>query len=191
MVSGHQIDEEGVNEIVASADLVIAHNAYFDRHFLERIYPVFASKPWACSMSEIDWAAEGFEGTKLAYLAAESGFFYDRHRAENDCYAVLELLRRTLPKSGETGLASLLRQARQTTWRIWAEGAPFELKDVLKARGYRWNGDDRERPRAWYVDISEERKETELAFLKSEVYQADRQIKTTRITALERHSSRI
>lgn len=28
-------------------------------------------------MSEINWAAEGVEGTKLVYLAAGCGFFYD------------------------------------------------------------------------------------------------------------------
>ncbi|KJS37659.1 MAG: DNA polymerase III subunit epsilon [Hyphomonas sp. BRH_c22] len=191
MVAGCRIDEEAVEEIVASADLVIAHNALFDRRFLERLFPIFASKAWACSMSEIDWAGEGFEGTKLTYLAAETGFFYDRHRAENDCFASIELLRRKLPKSGETGLAALLRRARQTTWRIWAEGAPFELKDVLKARGYRWNAEEREGPRAWYFDALEEQKEAEIAFLKDEIYRVEKQVRITKITAFDRYSDRV
>ena len=190
MVAGCQIDHKSVEDIVLSADLVIAHNAFFDRRFVERSFPVFASKPWACSMSEIDWIAEGYEGTKLAYLAAEAGFFYDRHRAQNDCLATIELLSRKLPKSFETGLAALLRKARRTSWRIWAEGAPFELKDVLKARGYRWNGDNADKPRAWYFDASEEEKDLEISFLKDEIYRSDKQIKTTRITAFERHSDR-
>ena len=190
MVAGHQIDHEAVEEVVSSADIVIAHNASFDRRFVERLFPVFASKPWACSMSEIDWTAEGFEGTKLAYLAAEAGFFYDKHRAENDCLAAIELLRRKLPKSFNTGLAALLSKARRTSWRIWAEGAPFELKDVLKARGYRWNGDDGDKPRAWYFDATEEDKESEISFLKNEIYRSEKQIKTTKMTAFERHSDR-
>ena len=37
---------------------------------------VFATKPWACSMTQIDWSSEGFEGTKLAYLACAAGFFF-------------------------------------------------------------------------------------------------------------------
>ena len=43
----------------------------------------------------------------------------------------------------------LLEKARRPGWRIWAENSPFELKDELKARGYRWNGDGRPNPKAW------------------------------------------
>ena len=123
-------------------DLVEAHNAVFDRRFLERLCPALYEAMGACSMTEIDWAAEGFEGTKLAYLVAGYGFFYDRHRAANDCPAAVNLLSQTLPLSGISGLARLLTRARQTTWRIWAANSPFEFKDLLKARGYRWNGEE-------------------------------------------------
>lgn len=148
MVVGQTIEPAEVASFAAPAALVIAHNAAFDRQFLERFCSAFSTKPWACSMAEVDWAAEGFEGTKLAYLAAGHGFFYDRHRAANDCLAAVELLSRPLPRSGSPALASLLARARQPTWRIWAENAPFEFKELLKARGYRWNGTENGRPRA-------------------------------------------
>jgi DNA polymerase-3 subunit epsilon len=86
--------------------LVVAHNAAFDRRFLERFSEVFRTKPWACSMSQVDWAAEGHEGVKLAWLAAGAGFFYDRHRAVNDCAAAIELLATDLPRSGGPALAA-------------------------------------------------------------------------------------
>ena len=191
MVVDHQIDEAEINQLVDDADLVIAHNAAFDRRFLERLIPLFMIKPWACSMSEVDWVANGYEGTKLAYLAAEAGFFFDRHRAENDCLAAIELLSRTLPNGNETGLSAMLRNARKATWRIWAEGAPFECKDALKARGYRWNSDDNSQPRAWYVDVYEDAKESELSYLIKEIYRTDRQLASKRITAFERYSDRI
>ena len=88
MVAGKAIDPDKVRRFAAPASLVIAHNAAFDRRFLERFCEAFNTMPWACSMSEIDWAAEGYEGTKLAYLAGGAGFFYDRHRAIHDCLAV-------------------------------------------------------------------------------------------------------
>ena len=93
MVEGQAIDFEAVAGFAAPAALVIAHSAGFDRRFLERYSPVFQTKPWACSMSEIDWKAEGHEGTKLGYLAQGAGFFYDRHRATTDCLAAAGLSR--------------------------------------------------------------------------------------------------
>ena len=190
MVAGQQIDPGEVSEFAARADLVVAHNAAFDRRFLERFCPTFCTKPWACSMAEIDWAAEGFEGTKLAYLVAGYGFFYDRHRAANDCLAAVEILSRVLPRSGVTGIASLLVQARQTTWRIWAANSPFELKDTLKARGYHWNGGDNGRPRAWYVDVSETQKGAELDYLCREIYKRKIELDVTEVTAFDRYSDR-
>lgn len=191
MVAGQRINQEEVTQFALSAAVVIAHNAAFDRKFLERFCPSFSFKPWACSMSEIDWAAEGFEGTKLAYLAVGCGFFYDRHRAANDCLAAVEVLSRALPKSGVNALAHLLARARLPTWRIWAEGSPFEFKDQLKSRGYRWNGEENGRPRAWYIDVTDEQREAELAFLKKEIYQRDIDLKPSRITAYERFSERV
>lgn len=191
MVAGQKIDPGEISEFAAPADLVIAHNAAFDRRFLERFCPTFCEKPWACSMAEIDWSAEGFEGTKLVYLAAGHGFFYDRHRAANDCLAAVELLSRTLPRSGVGGLASLLERARQPTWRIWAANSPFESKDTLKARGYRWNGDDNDRPRAWYVDVAHDQKDAELEYLWREIYKRKVDLNVTRITAFNRYSDRI
>lgn len=191
MVAGQRIDPDEVTQFALSAAVVIAHNAAFDRKFLERFCPSFSLKPWACSMSEIDWAAEGFEGTKLAYLAVGCGFFYDRHRAANDCLAAVEVLSRSLPKSGVNALGYLLARARVPTWRVWAEGSPFEFKDHLKSRGYRWNGEENGRPRAWYIDVTDEQREAELAFLKKEIYQRDVDLKPSRITAYERFSERV
>src|SRR5438093_469833 len=34
------------------------------------------NKPWACSVSEIQWRAHGFEGSKLSYLLMGAGFFH-------------------------------------------------------------------------------------------------------------------
>jgi len=190
MVAGEQLDPDEITEFAAPADLVVAHNAAFDRRFLERFCPAFCAKPWACSMVDIDWAAEGFEGTKLTYLAADHGFFYDRHRAANDCLAAVELLSRKLPRSGLSGLASLLASARQITWRIWAANSPFECKDLLKARGYRWNG-EKGHPKAWYVDVPGDQKDAELEYLQREIYNRKVDLEITKIAAIDRYSERV
>lgn len=190
MVAGQSIDVDAVAAFAAPAALVVAHNAAFDRRFLERFCDVFSTKPWACSMSQVDWAAEGHEGVKLAWLAAGAGFFYDRHRAVNDCAAAIELLAADLPRSGGPALAALLERARTPTWRIWAENAPFAMKDRLKARGYRWNGDDVVPSRCWYVDVSDADKEAELSFLRQEIYGGEIDLRARRIDAHDRFSER-
>lgn len=92
MVAGHVVTQAEVSAFVSPASLVVAHNAGFDRRFAERFSDVFVTKAWACSMSQIDWAQLGFSGTKLRYLAADAGFFYDGHRAIHDCQAAVSLL---------------------------------------------------------------------------------------------------
>jgi DNA polymerase-3 subunit epsilon len=190
MVEGQVIDPQAVATFAAPAALVVAHNAAFDRKFLERYSEVFNTKPWACSMSEVDWHAEGYEGVKLAYLAASAGFFYERHRATQDCLAAVELLARVHSVSGRTGLAQLLERARTPTWRIWAENAPFDLKDQLKARGYRWNAEAGGGPRAWYIDVAETARDAEVAFLQAEIYRGEIDPLTRRVDAYDRFSRR-
>jgi len=46
----------------------------------------------AWSVSEIDWSARGFEGTKLGDLIGQAGYFHDGHRAVDDGFALLEVL---------------------------------------------------------------------------------------------------
>ena len=184
MVAGQKIDLLEVEKLVGISHLILAHNASFDRKFLERFSSAFANKPWGCSLSDVDWATEGFQGTKLSYLAAKYGFFYDRHRAVNDCLAGIDILCRTLPKSGANAFGSLLANARKTTWRIVAENSPYELKDVLKARGYRWNGGENGRPKAWYIDVADELKEAEVEFLRREIFKRSIDLNLFRITAM-------
>jgi len=190
MVAGQIIDPAEVVAFASGAALVVAHNAAFDRRFAERLSELFATKPWACSMTQIDWGAEGYEGTKLAYLTMEAGFFYDRHRAKDDCIAAIELLAASLPKAGVPAMARLLERARRPNWRIWAENAPYDLKDQLKARGYRWNGDSTRNPRAWYIDVDNDAREQELSYLRTHVYQREANLVARKITAYERFSDR-
>ena len=190
MVVGHHIDSATVHDFVADANVVIAHNASFDRKFAERSWDIFAHKPWACSMTQIDWKQFGFAGAKLDFLLAGAGFFHDAHRAVDDCHAVLELLTRPLPKTSNTAFATLLDHARRKSFRILAENSPYDLKDTLKKRGYRWcDGSDGQR-RSWYVDVDANNRDAELTFLRTEIYQREIDIDCPEITALERFSAR-
>lgn len=189
MVSSQTIDPEEVAAFIAEAVIIIAHNAAFDRLFAERLSETFKHKAWACSMSQIDWKGQGYEGTRLSYLASQCGFFFDGHRAENDCLAGLEILGRSL-RDGRTALAHLLETARAPTWRLVAERSPFEMRDKLKARGYRWNGEEAAGPKAWFTDVAETDLDAELRFLAQDIYGYDPGLTPRRITAFERFSER-
>jgi DNA polymerase III subunit epsilon len=190
MVAGRRIDETAVSAFVADAVIVIAHNAGFDRKFAERYWPVFERKAWGCSATEIEWRKHGFEGSRLGYLLNGAGFFHQAHRAVDDCHALLEILALELPTIGAPALAALLAQARKKTTRVWAEQSPFDLKDVLKRRGYRWCDGSDGRPRSWYIDVGEDRLEDEIAFLKTEIYLSEAEPRLQTLTALSRFSVR-
>lgn len=186
MVQGLTIDLDAIEAFIRPADLVIAHNARFDRPFCERLAHGFSLKAWACSHAEISWSEYGFEGSKLGYLLSQCGWFHQGHRAVEDCYALLEVLASPLPGDAGYAMSHLLRSAGKALLRIWAEGSPFDMKDELKKRGYRWSDGKDGRPKSWYTEIGEDAYEAELKFLRQEIYRRDVEPFTQRITAYER-----
>jgi DNA polymerase-3 subunit epsilon len=190
MVAGKRIDAAAVSAFVADANIVIAHNANFDRKFAERYWPEFEHKNWGCSATEIDWRGHGFEGSRLGYLLMGGGLFHTAHRAVDDCRALLEVLAMTLAGTERPALASLLDRARRNTVRIWAEGSPYDLKDELKKRGYRWNDGSDGRPRSWHVEMDEGLSDAELRYLRKEIYRRDIDLFVQPVTALTRFSDR-
>ncbi|OCP02674.1 MULTISPECIES: 3'-5' exonuclease [unclassified Ensifer] len=186
MVAGKTIDIAEIRTLMEKADLVIAHNAGFDRPFCEAFSPAFEGKAWACSVSEVDWSSRGFEGTKLGYLIGQAGYFHDGHRAVDDCFALLEVLAKD-GGSGSTPFAELYEASRRSRVRIFAENSPFDMKDQLKARGYRWSDGSDGRPKSWWIEVADAALEDELRYLRSEIYrwkEADPPVK--RLTAFDR-----
>ena len=53
LVKGHRFNLDRIGAAIHATALVIAHNAAFDRRFLERLHPEFESAAWACSMTQI------------------------------------------------------------------------------------------------------------------------------------------
>ncbi len=186
MLADQTIDEQIAVDILGSADLIIAHNAAFDRPFVDKRLPAIAGKAWACSMAEPDWLELGFDGRALGYLVTQCGWFFEGHRAENDILALLYLLAHDLP-DGRTVLADLVARSERPGFRVNAIDAPFDAKDRLKARGYRWNAV----LRFWSREVAEEEREEEDAWLHREVYAGRGSPAFQALTACERYARSI
>ncbi len=202
MVRGQRLDEDRIAALLHGVDLVVAHNAGFDRPFVEARLPAFGQLAWACSLNDIDWKALGQGSARLESLALACGLFYSAHRAETDCHALLSVLARPLaswgaaaagpspdPATQPTGLATLLTAGQQVHHRLQATGAPFDAKDLLKARGYRWDAPQR----VWGTTLrSDEALQDELAWLAQAVYGGQpTRVRVAAVDARQRYSARV
>jgi DNA polymerase-3 subunit epsilon len=191
-VAGRRIDDAAVAAAAARAELVVAHNAGFDRPLVERRLPLFRELPWACSQVEVPWIKHGLASAKLEYLLyAHCRAFADGHRADEDALTGLHVLA-TPFRSGELPFAILLASSRRPTVRLWALDAAYDHRMSLKARGYRWSPGEDGRPRAWYVDVPEERADAECAWLAEEIYRGTRRRCRRQVFgAIDRYSNRV
>jgi len=193
MVAGQSFDDGRVVAMAQRASLVIAHNAAFDRKFLEVRFPIFAQLPWACTVSQLNWQAERLSSRALEFLLYKcGGYCINAHRALDDAEGVLGLLLTALPVSGKNIFATLLETSSDLTSKICAVGAPFDKKDILKQRGYRWNDGSTGGCKGWWINVPEELEKDEMAYLASEIYPGGntKSVEVNRIDAYARFSVR-
>jgi len=191
-VAGQKFDDDQINADIAESDLVVAHNAGFDRGFLELRFEAFKLKWWACSQKEGPWKEMLTGSAKLEFLASMlSGIFYDAHRALTDAEVLLHILAST-QYQGASVFKFLMDKARQKTYRVWAEGAPYDKKDVLKVENaYKWSdGTDPDSPiKAWYKDGIVDL-QVELDMLATKIYGRPQTITLDELTGRDRFTER-
>lgn len=197
MLTDQHLDDDQVKLWLDKTSLIVAHNAAFDRQMLERRYPDSLDIPWACTLTEINWMDENIASLKLDYIAYRLGYFFEGHRAVNDAQATLHLLSKPLPESGKLGLNALLANAREKTQRLFAVAAPFEKKDSLKERGYRWMADfsytdryNKTKKGVWSKSVPAADIEAEHTWLIESVYKGNPAFQFNDLTAKERFSIR-
>lgn len=164
-VAGCAIDAAFATGLIVEADLVVAHNARFDRPFVERRLEGIKDRLWGCSMAQVDWPAYGFDGAKLGYLLNQVGRFHKPHGAGADVDALLTLLAHPVNRD-RTALAVLLDAVWGDAWKVSAVNSSIATKDVLKRRGYHWDP----KAKVWWREIDEAGRGTEARWLADNVY---------------------
>jgi DNA polymerase III, epsilon subunit and related 3''-5'' exonucleases len=155
-IVGKSLDMPLIETVLADVDMVVAHNAGYDRKLIERYVSRFRDLRWACSWHDVPWrSAFHAPVEKLEVIAHFCGnVFYGAHRAMIDCIAGVHVLATVSDSDGKTAFEYLEESCFTESLRIWATGAPFETKDALRNRGYRWNDGRDGRPKAWHKMIT-------------------------------------
>lgn len=171
-LKGKAIDAGAVAQFVENADVIVAHNASFDRAFCERLFPALATIRWACSASDIPWRDDGVPDAKLATLLSRCGLFHDGHRALSDCHALLEVLSRRPSPDTEAPFCRLMTSLDIQKVAVVASGGDsYAYRDALKQRGYRWMPlADASGKKAWRIVLPESDARREVSWLHTTVF---------------------
>ena len=189
MVINKKIQSKDVENIINNTDLIIAHNASYDRPMVEQHWNCFKNVSWACTFKSIDWLQEGFSSAKLELLGVNFGWFYEGHDAFNDCEACLALLSETLPNRDSTVFSAVREYASNPTFLIKAIDAPYNKRNILRRKGYKWRPADQLNGKVWWTETKNY--EEEVKWLHEEIYNRKINIPIKQISALNRYSDRI
>lgn len=133
-VRGKELDLTVLYDCFFWADLVLAHNASFDRPFFEDLLPELRENPnkWACTCWDPDWTSLGFSKRKLGLLLESLGYDFPAHRAVNDCIATAWLLH-LKPEV----LPDILRLGLNDSFELEYKAAYKSHERVMKRLGFR------------------------------------------------------
>ena len=188
MLIGQSLDLKKIESYLDKSEIIIAHNAAFDRPFTHAISDKFVQKNWACSFADIKWNDQGFESRKLGHLAADFGFYFDAHQADKDCYAGLAILLQ-VNQDGQSYFQQLIENSQKDSVTLRAQHAPFDKKDILKQRGYSWQDGSDGITKGWEITVSEDEAKEEKSWLTANIYNGDANYSETTKNALTRYFS--
>lgn len=134
-----QAHAEAVHRWMSRADVVLAHNADFDRSFAPELSRNL--RPWVCTLNDVEWSrADHVSGNRVGDLALAHGIGVTKlHRALSDVMLICELLEREHDRG--VNLPDLIARAMRPKARYRAVTGRFDaaLNERLKTAGFRWS----------------------------------------------------
>ena len=188
MVRGKSIDWKEVSRLLAVSQIVVAHNATFDRGFLEQY--VKTTNIWACSAKDVKWKNRGFFNQKLELLSIWHGFYYESHRAMNDVNATIHLL--THPSNtSNMPINELIINAKQQHYKIENTFPYNDIHiDLIKKRTprYFYNREDK----SWCIFLTTKKElDIEIEWLKENIYNGFFKGKVINIGVFDKYKDRV
>jgi len=186
MVKDQYIEWEEVDSILKNVDLIVAHNASFDRSFVDKLSKVTPNKIWGCSIKDIDWLSKGFSNQKQELLCHWHGFYFDAHRAMNDVDALIHLMIHPYYDK-DRPIIELINNAKKVIYKIHVTNFAYNevKKDLIKSEGYKWNTKEK----VWFKEVAEKELESEKAYLNKIIYDGEFKGMIEEISLIEKYKS--
>lgn len=121
--------------LLGAANLLVAHNAAFDRQWFGLGVVPATSTPWLCTMEDIRWPAERQLRSRPSVrdLALAYGVpVWAAHRALSDCIYIADVFARC------DDLEQLLERGLEPR-KLMRARVSFDERHLAKAAGFRWN----------------------------------------------------
>ncbi len=121
--------------LLDAAELLVAHNAAFDRQWFGKDHLPAVSKPWLCTMEDIAWPVDRQLRSRPSVrdLALAYGVpVWAAHRALTDCIYLAEVFCRC------NDLETLLLHGLEPR-RLMRAQVSYQQRHLAKQAGFRWN----------------------------------------------------
>ena len=130
--------EDGLNfflKLVDCSDLIVAHNAEFDRKWFGRGKLPKLQKIWVCSLEDINWSFKRSLKTRPSVTDLALSFsipVWNLHRALSDCFYISEVFKKC------QNLEDILLKATEPRF-LYKALVSYEERSLAKNAGFRWN----------------------------------------------------
>ncbi|WP_413326047.1 3'-5' exonuclease [Synechococcus sp. MIT S9503] len=124
-----------LQSLLDAADVLVAHNAAFDRQWFGRGHLPATDKPWLCSMEEMRWPAERLLRSRPSVRDLALAYeipVWAAHRALTDCIYLAEVFRRC------DELEQLVKRGLEPRQLMRAQ-VSYDDRHLARDAGFRWN----------------------------------------------------
>ena len=134
-----------VDELICASDAILAHSASFDMYFMQDVAEEWgvspSSKPWICTMRDIEWPKKTKHRNLVAIALAHGVPVIAAHRALTD----VDILARLLTRVAETGTDLEELVARAMRPKVLVEAlVDYPDRDIAYCNGFDWDPQKRQ-----------------------------------------------